>query len=200
MIDLDKITKDPNYDQEYYPFFYDGFRAEQSKAIFLALDKLAENCSPLQIVEIGTRNGGFTKILDDHPISEKALIYTFDINPDVIKPLSQKVSIIQGDCFKERNVIKEIIQRKGTSLVFCDGGNKNTEINKFSQYLKSGDIIFGHDYAPTKEIWEKEYLGKIWDWFECWDSGVEDAVRNLNLEPYLKEYFDKAVWNCLRKP
>lgn len=199
MIDYTKITKCPNSEPEYHPFYYDGFRAEQSKNIFPALDKLAENCRPKQIIEIGIRKWGFTKILDDHPISDEAEIYGVDIFPDLKGGLSSKVLVFQGDCFSLKGLIKRLIRSEGTTLVFCDGGNKNREVSEFAEFLKPGDIIFGHDYAPNEEIWRKEYLGKVWDWLECWDSGVEESVRKFNLKPYLKEYFDKAVWNSLIK-
>lgn len=201
MIDTTLIRQDSDYpDKTYYPFYYKGLRVEQSKAIFAALDQLAKDFQPRQIIEIGSRRGGFTKILEDHSISDSAKIYSYDIE-HLSKPLdySEKVTLITGDCFQVEKDIAEIIKRTGVTLVFCDGGDKNREINVFSKYLKTGDLIFGHDYAPTREIWERDFNGKIWDWHETWDSAIEDVIKYEKLTDYQPELFNQAVWRSLIK-
>jgi uncharacterized protein YdcH (DUF465 family) len=201
MIDYEQIKPDLNWpDKDYYPFYYKNLRAEQHKNIFRALDILSDYENPSQIIEIGASNGGFTKILDDHPISKNAKIYSFelnDFNPNAT--YSEKVHRIKGNCFHLEETISEIIKRNGTTLVFCDGGDKNLEINVFSKHLKIGDLIFGHDYAPTREYWENNFKGKIWDWHETWDSEIQEACKNYNLLPFLETEFLMAVWKSLKK-
>lgn len=201
MINTEEIRMDEAWSHKpYYPFYYKNLRAEQNRNIFEALDALSLKESPSQIIEIGASSGGFTKILEDHPISEKAKVYSFelnDFNPNA--KYSDKVIQVKGNCFHLEDAIGILIKKQGTTILFCDGGDKNLEINTFSKYLKVGDIIMGHDYAPTKEIWEKDINGKIWDWHETWDSAVQEVCDYYNLQPYLHEEFSKAVWKCLKK-
>jgi len=207
MIEKEQIKNDPKFSDHtnsdgdyYYPFFYRGFRAEQKNPqIFDALDALAEKVKPKQIIEIGTNDGGFTKILEDHPISESAEIYSIDITPKVHQTQYSKANIVYGDCFKLELYISNKIKKDGTSIVFCDGGHKNLEIQTYAKYLKQGDLILGHDYVPTKEQWEKEYLNEKWDWHETWDSQIEETIEREGLEDYLQPIFQEAVWKCLIK-
>jgi hypothetical protein len=201
MIDETQIEKDLDWpDKDYYPFFYKGLRAEQSRNIFRALDVLSEYENPSQIIEIGASSGGFTKILEDHPISKNAKIYSIELkafNPNAV--YSDKVIQINGDCFHLEESIGNTIKKDGTTLFFCDGGDKNLEINIFSKYLKVGDLIFGHDYAPTREYWERNLKNKIWDWHETWDSAIEETCIKYNLLPFLETEFSMAVWKSLKK-
>lgn len=201
MIRKKDITDDENYkDKLYYPFYYKGIRVQQNRNILNSLNELSVEFSPTQIVEIGACDGGFTKILEDHKISKNAKIYSVEMSDNnQLVEYSDKVVKIKGNCFQLENKIGEIISKNGPSLVFCDGGNKNLEINTFSKYLKKGDIILGHDYAPTKEFWHQNINGQIWDWHECWDEAIKGSVDSYNLKPYLYDEFLKSVWICLKK-
>lgn len=201
MIDKNQIKKDEKWpNKEYYPFYYKELRVEQNRNIFHALDELNKFCKPSQIIEIGASNGGFTKILEDHPISENANIYSIELTDSNANALyGEKVTKIKGNCFELEKEIASLISRDGISLVFCDGGNKNLEINFFAKYLKIGDFIFGHDYAPTHDFWQNNFKNKVWDWHETWDSAVEEICIKYDLEPFLYEEFLNAVWKSLRK-
>lgn len=201
MIKKSDIKDDEDFkDKSYYPFYYKGIRVQQNRNIFDSLDSLSKEIEPSQIIEIGACDGGFTKILEDHKISKNAKIYSIDIDAENSNVnYGDKVETIQGDCFSLEEQIAKRIQQEGISLVFCDGGNKNKEINTFSKYLKSGDFIFGHDYAPSTDFWRENFNGKIWDWHETWDSAIEESIKTYNLKPYLYDEFLKSVWICLRK-
>lgn len=199
-IDTSKINLVNNI--THHPFYYKDLRTEQSINIFNALDSLYNymTIKPSQIIEIGSRNGGFTKILDDHELSNEAKIYTIDIdgfNPNA--EFSKKVTQIKADCFTIESVIGNIISQPGITLLFCDGGDKITEINTFAKYLKPDDMIFGHDYAKDSETFNNIYRGKIWDWHELWDDAISQTCHNYNLIPILKDDFDNAVWKSLIK-
>lgn len=201
MIDKNQIQKDEKWaHKDYYPFYYKGLRVEQNRNIFHALDRLSELCQPNQIIEIGASNGGFTKILEDHSISQNAKIYSIELtDSNATAFYSEKVKKIKGNCFELENEIGNLISNDGISLVFCDGGNKNLEINSFAKYLKIGDFIFGHDYAPTHDFWKENFNGKVWDWHETWDSAIEETCVKYSLAPFLYEDFLNAVWKSLKK-
>jgi hypothetical protein len=85
---------------------------------------------------------------------------------------------------------------EGTTIVMCDGGSKKNEMKILGKYLKPGDIIMAHDYAPTIEYFENFIYGKIWKWCEILDSDIENVVTEYNLEPYMKDEFQEVVWVC----
>lgn len=201
MIDTTQIKPDPAWSHKpYYPFYYKGLRVEQNRNIFHALDCLSTIKTPSQIIEIGASNGGFTKVLEDHEISKNAKIYSIELtNSNANAVYGDKVIKIKGNCFELEEQIGKLISLDGLSLVFCDGGNKNLEINTFSKFLKKKDLIFGHDYAPTKEFWQSNFNGKVWDWHETWDSAIEETCVKYNLIPFLQEEFLNAVWKSLEK-
>ena len=180
-------------------FLAEKVSAQRQMEGIMALYNYMDN-KPLQIIEIGSRNGGFTTILDEHNLSNTAKLYTIDIdgfNPNA--KFSDNVTQIKADCFAIESVIGNIISQPGVTLVFCDGGDKIREINTFAKYLKPGDMIFGHDYAKDSETFNNTYRGKIWDWHELWDSAIEHTAIEYNLSPILPNDFDNAVWKSLIK-
>ena len=200
-IKMDEVKPDPEFpDKDYYPFFYCGIKCEQNSHIFHFLDTLNKQLPPpKQIIELGYRAGGFTLLLDHHRLSRQAKIYAYDKIVHETAPTSEKVERRHGDVFHMVDNITEIIQRDGLTLLFCDGGDKNGEYNVFAPRLKEGDIIMTHDYAPNRKVWEDEYLGKKWDWFESWDGEMTNTSRDHNLVDFCTKEANDAVWSCKRK-
>lgn len=194
-IDKTKIKKDPDFNIDYYPFFYKGLRVEQNNNIFHALNETYKaGIQPSRIIELGFRHGGFTAILDDHFLSENASIYAYDIDTNTVCGLSDKVHLRHKDIFKSVSEIKDLILCDGVTMVFCDGGDKNLEFQIFSNFLKKGDMILSHDYAPDIITWRNEYLGTKWDWFESWDGELEESCEKNDLVSFLPDVWNDAVW------
>ena len=95
--------------------------------------------------------------------------------------------------------IKEFIQKKGITLVLCDGGYKINEFKLISPLLKVGDVIMAHDYAHDEKVFKEEIQNKIWNWHEIQYSDIKESCEKNNLEPYMKEEFKKIVWVCKMK-
>ena len=91
-----------------------------------------------------------------------------------------------------------MIENSGKVLVLCDGGNKVREFNIISDFLKPGDVIMAHDYAPNRQVFENKYKNKLWNWFEIQDRDIQDAVDSNNLKDYHTEFNDVA-WVCKTK-
>lgn len=197
-IDMKDVQRDAQFvNKDYYPFFYKGRRAEQNPHIFEFLNELSHVTDAKKIFELGFRNGGFTSILNDHRISRWANIYAYDIEHPQVEPDLHKVTFYYGDIFKQiERIGSSIADPLGQSIVFCDGGNKNLEFNMLAPYLKKGDIILTHDYAPNKQVFDDEYLGKRWDWFESWDGEQTKTILNEGLVPFCMEAANEAVWSC----
>lgn len=177
-------------------FSYKNTKALQVCGVEKAFIELSNNLiNPVKtIIEIGTDFGGLTNLLADLEISNHAIIHTFDINPTRFISHNNKIIFHNEDVFSIESKIAELIQSDGTTLLLCDGGNKKEEFKIFHQYLKHGDIIMAHDYAPTVEEFNKNYKNKIWSWHE-----FEDSFANFDgLEPFMQDLFKQYAW-CIRR-
>ena len=145
------------------------------------------------IIELGTDHGGLTNLLADNEISLLAQIHTFDINGDRFKSYSDKIFFHHSSFENAHKYIEALIKINKRVLLLCDGGNKKQEFATFHKFLKDGDIIMAHDYAPNKEEFISNYRGKIWNWHEFQDSYADFD----GLSPFMQEEFAKYAW-CIR--
>lgn len=177
-------------------FEYKGQKAVQKfgveKAFDLLHDENKEN-SFSRIIEIGTDFGGLTNLLADLNISKGIDIYTYDINPDRFVSHNDKIIFSNEDVFSIEEKIADLISSEGRTLLLCDGGNKRKEFAVFHKFLKSGDVIMAHDYAPDDKTFTEKYVGKIWNWCEFKDEYADFE----GLDPYLQDVFGNYAW-CIR--
>lgn len=191
-----------------YMFLYRGISCRQSHHVFDALDSLVlalENKSATTIIEIGTYHGAFTNLLNDHTISNDAVIHTFDILRLATRK-NPNAHYHVGDCFNDQlPVIRDLIMNAGRCLIFCDGGSKEREVNTFSQFLKSGDIIMCHDYAKNLAIandpiatggWPAPGIGEQ---PESQYANIQVELEKNNCVPFIETEMQKAVWGCFIK-
>jgi len=183
-----------------HTFFYQGAYVAQSPRMLAALDALYEavrDDPPIRIVEIGTYDGGFTKVLCDHDLGLSAKeIHTFDIGT---KPRSLKDSraiFHQCDVFKNRPIIESLISPLGRTILFCDGGNKEREVKEFSPSTKPGDIVLCHDFLGYPEVLDE---AGGWPFIEALLSRMKDNLESSNLDPFLEIEMQRAAWGCWKK-
>jgi len=189
-------------DENNMMFFYKNIRLEQRVEVVEALEKLsnklkATNEIPKTIIEIGMNHGGFSLVLNDSIISKNAEIYCFDIvDRNFTNNLKDtKIRWYINDIFKIESFVKDLIERDGRTLLFCDGGNKVKEFNTFAKYLKPGDLIFTHDYYKNEEEYEK-YKNTRWSWLESKEADLISTAKIYNLQPFMEDEFEKCVWSC----
>lgn len=149
------------------------------------------------IIEIGTSLGALTLLLN-YLKKEEASLISYDISERRVQIFGRGIDVRIGDCFKLVDEIAEEIQKEGRTILLCDGGKKNQEVNTFAQYLKSDDVIACHDYeggrfgAIGREIiWKFGSESKL--------KHIESTLKKHSLEGYRYEEFENVLWGCWRK-
>lgn len=158
------------------------------------------------IIEIGTSLGGLTYIINDICVENKLekKIHTFDNNhKDFVENnlISRNIQYhIMDETSEEfQNFVKNLILNGEKVLILCDGGNKISEFNTYSQYMKPNDFIMAHDYSIDKTEFEENINNKIWNWFEIEYKDIENSIVGNNLLEYDKINFKNAAWACYYK-
>lgn len=152
------------------------------------------------IIEIGTAGGGWSIFLNENAKSMGGKFVTYDIKDTICKyDEFSGIDFRIKDVFSYSNEIGDIITNSNRVALFCDGGNKIHEYNTFSSFLKPGDFILAHDYAPTQDYHIKHIYDKYWNWCEIQDSQIEQAMISKNIIKYLPDMFIPTAWICTLK-
>lgn len=185
---------------------YENIRSQQNLYFFENLKNILDEIKPHRIIEIGTARGATTLYMSDLLIElnlNNSKIKTFDIiqRNHLIGVERDNIEFYIGNIFnyslKELSKPEEIVNflsNDGVNLIMCDGGNKILEFEILSKYLKKGDVIMAHDYAPNKEVFEKDYKDKIWNWMEITDNDIDETVKEYNLESYKMDLIKPTAW------
>lgn len=201
----ENITKRSNLEVSDSLSAYQGHSAQQNPFAYEVFYNFLKEVKPKRILEIGTASGGFTIFLrmccTDLDLETEIVSYEIHDRPsyDFIRSLGVdiKVENIFGENYS--SVSEEpisYIQQEGITVVLCDGGHKISEFNLLSPFLKPGDFIMAHDYARNSAYFTESIEKKYWNWLEIQDSDIQQAVELNNLEPYMQDNFDQAVWVC----
>lgn len=187
-------------------FIHLNARVQQHPKAFDVFTKFFEQNKDLDlVVELGSGGGGLSMFISDLCKKYDIKFVTYEKRPD--KGITdnpefsrRNIDFRQQDIFDEKTIteVKEMLAKSGKSLVMCDGGNKIKEFNSYVSYLKLGDIIMAHDYAPNQEIFESKYKDKIWNWMEINDNDIQKSVDTYQLKDYYKPFEDVA-WVCKSK-
>jgi cephalosporin hydroxylase len=188
-------------------FMYQGIHmTQQIPNIKTYFEFLLKNEKFNTIIEIGTSSAGLTYIIDDICVENdlEKNIHTFDnsykqyVN-DNLKDRNIPFYVMDENSEECITLIKELISNGGKVLLLCDGGNKITEFNYYSQHIKVGDFIMAHDYSIDKIEFEKKINGKIWNWLEIEYENIESSIIGNNLLEYNKLDFKESAWACFYK-
>lgn len=194
-------------------FPYEGIATQQHDDVEKVFEQLFNKTKPVRILEIGTAFGGLTLLLRnllDRLSFESTDIRTYDVEPknylasyiEKGVKIDSRIKDIFNHSYSELvevDEIKSYIQSEGTTIVLCDGGSKKNEFRILSEYLKPGDIIMAHDYAPNESYFLEYIRDKIWNWLEIQDTDINQPCIDNNLLPYMDEEFKKVVWVCKKK-
>lgn len=169
----------------------EGLKTAQSDKV---VDMLASMEEVPLIIEIGTCRGGFSLLLRN--AFPDAKIHTIDVSD--WQPRSKKRELFHnhninyhiGDCF-ESLILIDLLKHPTKKIVFCDGGQKAAEFNRFAPLINSGDIIGVHDYFESKEDYDNEI------WTVC-----EVEFNQLNMNGQFEQVYKQsvqAVWGLFKK-
>lgn len=198
-------------------FVYKNLAISQHPGIQETFTKMFLSVKPSRILEMGTSQGGLTlmirDILDENNLKNTDLI-TYDIYDPVYlkyiinennKLISTKIETVFCQYYKSfkdeetKLLLQNYIRQDGVTIVLCDGGNKSSEFNLFSELIKNNDVIMAHDYAPNTEYFEQYMKNKIWNWHEIQDSDIIESCQKYGLVPYMREEFLSVAWACFKK-
>ena len=197
-----KITKTSNLTENDSLSAFDGNMAQQHHNVYSTFYKLIDDTKPKRILEIGTALGGFTmflkKVVDSFNLDTKILTFDISARPwyDDMKKMGIDVRVedIFNDYQDIPNEIKNFIKQDGLTIILCDGGDKIREFKLLSHFLKKGDIIMAHDYAPNQEYFDNYINGKIWNWLEIQDKDINESCMKHNLTPFMEYELRDVVW------
>ncbi len=204
----DKITRKSNLIENDSLSSYDNWTAQQNHYVFEIFHNFISDVKPSRILEIGTSLGGFTSFLNYtcKKLNLDCHILSYDINEfpwysDIKKEgVDLRVENVFNSSYSEvKQEVIDFIKGEGVTIVLCDGGSKIDEFKLLSNYIKIGDFIMAHDYAPNQEIFQSEVNLKLWNWHEISDLDIQKACDRNNLINYQPELFNKAVWTCRKK-
>lgn len=154
-----------------------------------------------RIIEIGTGSGGLSAQLQLYCAAVGAAFITYDHRDNRFREgvfdrlgIDLRVRDVEHE-FVRAEIAREL-QRPGLSVLLCDGPSKINEVRTFAPFMKPGDLILAHDYAPTKARFDAEIRGRFWSWCEITDDDVAGTIRACALEPVLPEMFGPAAWMC----
>jgi len=205
-----------------YDYSFFGFVMQQKKGILDQFSEFLIQERPQRIIEIGMGYGGLSIGLALYSYLNNIDYTTYDIelrhgiaerSKEVIELLGKKLII--ADIFELEDEMARLYQIDGKVLTLCDGGNKIKELDIFSKYIKSNDIIMAHDYhaiyfpppvefvnnQPVFAKWPNvDYIPDYsWPFCEVYDSAIQHIIDREKLEKVYAKLFEEYNWVCLMK-
>jgi hypothetical protein len=192
---------------------YQGLECQQQEHFLTVFEQFFKEVNPTTIVEIGTGSGGTSLALKHllDSLGQYPAFISYETHPrnslDLLRDagiILKSTNIFTDDYqqlrFEHQEEIKADIQKPGTTVLMCDGGNKINEVNLLVDFLKPGDIIMAHDYGVNREYFDKNIRGNnLWHWCEITLADVQDQLINNFCTEYMQDEFQTVVWMCQRK-
>ena len=176
-----------------------GKSVAQAPMAFLIFPKFLEKERFDSIIEIGSGTGTLSLFLAFCCHLNKSDFLTID-KKKISEEVCNSIKLLGGRFYQTdvyanncMELIKNEFNSKKRVLLLCDGAIKKRCINTFSQYLKVNDVIMGHDYFESKQIFKAQ---KHWRSCELIDSDIEKTCKDHNLEKLYEDVFNTIYWTC----
>ena len=158
-----------------------GIDCHHEKEAIMPITKLIRKYNPELIIELGTKCGGFTEVLQDSTGVETD-IYTYDVKECQIRGIFRdnvyfKTVDIFGDAINE---IISLCSDKRKKILYCDNGNKIKEVRYYAKHINGGDILGVHDWGY--EIGYDDVNDVLADFIPYWN------------QPFISAGFTSRFW------
>ena len=149
----------------------------------------------ISFAELGCHVGGLGTMLSGRATWRTGFrYYGFELNPSYVdKQVMNKLDISLTDIF---NNAKSIYMKckMGNTFIYCDNGDKVREMQVFSTFLQTGDIIACHDYFDNQNVYGLEDFGREGNTCGCapevWKKDVQFLFDDPSFEPLSKRYLE----------
>lgn len=178
------------------PVHQNGYVGDVFRALFRTFQ-------PHKVLEIGTADGGLTILLRD--LLDEAGLKATDLwtcDPSVRERphlLHPGITYYAVDALNSTVLEYYVKYAEGPVLILCDGGDKPAEFNRYAAYLRPGDVIMAHDYAPNNRYFYDIMVDRHWNWWEIQDSEIAEPCDRYKLLPFMQDEFQRVAWLCRRK-
>lgn len=174
-----------------------GHRMQQNSLAYATWNWVLLDLRPARVVELGTGNGGFSKLIAKtcQAIGAGFATYNLRQSAQLTKELAQLgAKAVQADLTNPevQYEIHQLCSQPGHTVLLCDNGDKVRELHEFSSSLKSGDLLAAHDYIAAPEL-----RFRYWWWQEVIPSDVVDLLDSF--APFHPEWFDRTAWLVLQR-
>jgi len=177
---------------------YKDWPVQQNHRIFDYFPKFFREEEFDTVIEIGTSEGGLALYM--HELSEQYnfTFWTYDIDNKLphAPPFDfRQKSAWDGEGFNE--IITALDEDKKV-LLLTDGGDKIKEFNLYGPYLKTGDFIMTHDYAPDRDFHNTYMKYGVWEWCQNTDEDLDLEINGLYKSCHADDFINVA-WSCFTK-
>ncbi len=140
------LSRRTNERMQYPRCTFLGDTMSQSFSSLFLWENVLSEVEFARFIELGTSSGTLSGYFYLFCLNKGAEFFTFDIKKDYNE--TKIKSVLNFDtCFKSHNVlddpefVREIINKDGRSILFCDNGNKPLEFELYAPHLKK-EILF----------------------------------------------------------
>jgi len=172
----------------------DGYRLQQDPQCPEYFERYLDIIKPDRILELGTANGGLTRILRNNT---EVPILTVEKEEIHIDSRTYSIADVYVADFFDVEFISTIllpfISRPGRTLVLCDAFNKIHQYRKFVRFIKTDDVIAVHDYFPSRKYFEDNIKGKRWNWCDITDEDMDEVNREFDMVD-IGEELNEIFW------
>lgn len=190
----------------------EGLICQQHKNFQDVFKVFFNRIKPTTVVEIGIGQGA-TSLALNRILKEIGHVYqmiSYELHPQgwysMLSNEGIKVRICNlfTDDYKNlrdsnREEIVSNLQRPGITVLMCDGGLKQMEVNLLTDFLKPGDFIMAHDYCRDKDFFEQSINKRIWNWCEITDEDIIETLKRNKCIDFMSEEFQNVAWMCRQK-
>ena len=143
-------------------------------------------------VELGAHVGGLASILLPVNQYRDFVYFGIEYKPEIIHPNIYERIYIADILNPETTETVKRVKMNRKAFIYCDNGDKVTEMNLYKSILKQGDVIACHDYFNGQEVHGLMRFG-FDDSCGCkpevWDKDLSDFYSSdfVPLDYYLLE-------------